>query len=141
MRNWILFGLLLAGLLVALPARAFGECTATGYVAAFDRTGLPNNTCYEIARAPIRHSSGSGTIRLLGVVGERGFQSQDAMAAALQDLAGRIGKISNARIVFITAQSALEDRVRALHVGSEYLIRPFEPEELRLRLEMHISNR
>ena len=91
MRNWILFGLLLAGLLVALPARAFGECTATGYVAAFDRTGLPNNTCYEIARAPIRHSSGSGTIRLLGVVGERGFQSQDAMAAALQDLAGRIG--------------------------------------------------
>lgn len=50
------------------------------------------------------------------------------------DLAGQVRKISDARLVFITAQSALEDRVRALHVGSEYLIRPFEPEELRLRL-------
>lgn len=57
------------------------------------------------------------------------------------DLAGRIGRISDAGLVFITAQSALADRVRALRVGSDYLIRPFEPEELRLRLKMLAGRR
>lgn len=43
---------------------------------------------------------------------------------------------SEAEIVFLTARDAPADRVRGLNLGSEYLTKPFELEELSLRLAM-----
>ncbi len=94
MRIWILAALTLSGALTATPARAFGECTATTYVLAFDRDGLPRNTCYEIARADI--PSGGGKLRLLGVVGEDPYPASAAMASATADIARRTGAAMDA---------------------------------------------
>ncbi len=47
-----------------------------------------------------------------------------------------IRKLSKAEICFLTARDAPMDRVRGLRLGSEYLTKPFELEELALRLEM-----
>lgn len=91
LRIGMLLGLLLAGGLYAPAARAIGDCTAPGFVRAFDPAGLPNNTCYEIASAEIRHAGGTGHLRVLGVVGEQRFNTGGAMGPMVEDLAARIG--------------------------------------------------
>ena len=52
------------------------------------------------------------------------------------DLAPRIKKISDAEIVFVTVKDTPNDRVTGLRLGAEYLVKPFELDELAIRLSM-----
>ena len=39
-------------------------------------------------------------------------------------------------VIFVTARSAVADRVRGLHAGAEdYIVKPFNPQELKIRIK------
>lgn len=52
------------------------------------------------------------------------------------DVCRRIRRISDVPIIFLTANTKLEDRVLGLQIGGDdYMIKPFEPQELLARIE------
>ncbi|NOK62084.1 MAG: response regulator transcription factor [Chloroflexi bacterium AL-W] len=52
------------------------------------------------------------------------------------DVCRRIRRMSDVPIIFLTANTRLEDRVLGLQIGGDdYMIKPFEPQELLARIE------
>ena len=88
--------------------------------------GYRVTTAVDAADARVRLKSLSFDLIVLDVMmpGENGFE----FAAALR-------QASQVPILMLTARSDARDRVRGLEIGADdYLVKPFEPEELSLRI-------